>query len=152
MASGVQAGPKDHQIFISGRIWHELYPKVDPGLFLEVIRDKINLRDYGTGINQFYFTFIVMEEITPNFSGWLGKGYYPKEARFEVAVELSYAEVVESEKEAVIHLMEQAFLQGIDQIAEVNLVAPFDHESFRSDVEEIFTEEDWYQLSDANQK
>lgn len=41
-----------------------------------------------------------------NFFGWFGKGYYFKEVCFEVVVELFYVEVVESEKEVVIYLME----------------------------------------------
>ena len=30
----LQVQNEEQQLFISGRIWHELYPKADPGLFI----------------------------------------------------------------------------------------------------------------------
>jgi len=132
------------RIFISGRIWNDLYPKVGPGLFLEEIRKHIDLSQYGEGIEKYYFTFIAIEKIPPNFLGWLGSNYNPKHKKVEIAIELPYQKVVEADKEEVIKLMEAAFLKGIDEIADFNLVASFDYEAFKEDVTNIFAQEGWY--------
>ena len=134
------------QLFFSGRIWHELLPKVRPGLFIKALRPRINLRDYGEGIAKFYFTFVVLEKITPNFSNWVGSDYYPEKASIDIGVRVPYQEVVDGDKKAVIKLMEKALLEGIDIIAEHEreLVAPFDYTAFKADVEAVFENPNWY--------
>ena len=42
-AEELQLKNDEQTLFISGRIWHELYPKADPGLFLEALRREIDL-------------------------------------------------------------------------------------------------------------
>ena len=134
------------QLFFSGRIWHELLPKVSPGLFINGLRPRIDLKKYGEGIAKFYFTFVVLEKITPNFSNWVGSDYYPKRASVDIGVRVPYQEVVENDERAVIRLMENALLEGIDTIAEheEELIAPFDYKAFKADVEAIFENPDWY--------
>jgi hypothetical protein len=139
----------EQQLFISGRIWHELYPKVNPGLFLKVLRQKIDLKKYGDGIAKFYFTFVVIENLTPNFSNWVGSDYYPKKASIDIGIRMPYEEVVAGDKATVIELMEKAFLSGIDTIGKYELIAPFDHEAFKADVEAIFEKENWQKTEDS---
>ncbi|MEL6659538.1 MAG: hypothetical protein AAFP77_18205 [Bacteroidota bacterium] len=134
----------EQQLFISGRIWHELYPKVDPGLFLKVLREQIDLRNYGEGITKFYFTFVVLEKITPNFSNWVGSDYYPDKASVDIGIRIPFQDVVEADEETVIKLMEKALLEGIDTIGEHDITSSFDHEAFKADVEVIFENSDWY--------
>jgi len=133
-------------LFISGRIWHELYPKADPGLFLEVLRREIDLCKYGKGIAKFYFTFVIMEKLSPNFSNWVGSDYYPEKASIDIGIRVPYQDVVDADKKTVIKLMEKALLEGIDTITEheQELVAPFDYAAFKADVETIFENPDWY--------
>jgi hypothetical protein len=147
----LEAQAKDQQIFISGRIWHELYPKVDPGLFLEVLGEKIDLKKYGDGIAKFYFTFVVIEKLTPNFSGWVGSDYFPKRASVDIGIRVPYEEIVAGDEATVIRLMEKALLEGIDTIAahEHKFIAPFDYKAFKADVEAIFAEENWYKTEDT---
>jgi hypothetical protein len=138
---------KEQQLFISGRIWHELYPKVRPSLFLKVLRQKIDLKKYGEGVAKFYFTFVVIEKLTPNFSGWVGSDYFPKKASVDIGIRVPYEEVVVGDEATVIKLMEKALLEGIDTIAahEHKLVAPFDYKAFKADVAAIFAQEGWYE-------
>lgn len=147
----LEAQAKDQQIFISGRIWHELYPKVDPGLFLKVLGQKIDLKKYGDGIVKFYFTFVVIEKLTRNFSGWVGSDYFPKRASVDIGIRVPYEEIVAGDEATVIRLMEKALLEGIDTIAahERKFVAPFDYKAFKADVEAIFAEENWYKTEDT---
>lgn len=136
------------QLFFSGRIWHELYPKADPGLFLEVLRREIDISRYGKGIAKFYFTFVVLERLTPNFSNWVGSDYYPENASIDIGIRVPFQEVVDGDQRTVIKLMEKALLAGIDTVAEheQELAAPFDYKAFKADVEAVFEAEDWYAL------
>ncbi|WP_367392983.1 hypothetical protein [Lewinella sp. LCG006] len=139
----------NERIFISGRIWHELYPKVNPSLFLKVLRQKIDLQKYGAGIAKFYFTFVVVENLTPNFSNWVGSDYYPKKASIDIGIRVPYEEVVAADKATVIKLMEDALLLGIDTIGEYKLSVPFDYKAFKADVAAIFSEEEWYKMEET---
>jgi len=134
------------QLFFSGRIWHELLPKVRPSLFIKALRPRIDLSQYGKGIAKFYFTFVIMEKLSPNFSDWVGSDYYPENASIDIGIRVPYQEVVDGDQSTVIKLMEKALLQGIDKIAEHEgeLIAPFDYKAFKADVEAIFEEPDWY--------
>jgi len=142
----LQLRNEKQSLFISGRIWHELYPKADPGLFLEVLRRQIDLSQYGKGIAKFYFTFVIMEKLSPNFSDWVGSDYYPENASIDIGIRVPYQEVVDGDQSTVIKLMEKALLQGIDKIAkhEEELIAPFDYKAFKADVEAVFEDADWY--------
>lgn len=148
----IQDKAGEQHIFISGRIWHELYPKADPGLFLKVLRREIDLSKYGEGITDFYFTFVILEKLTPNFSNWVGSDYYPKKASVDIGIRLPYQEVLEGDEKAVIKLMEKALLEGIDTITEheEEFIAPFDYAAFKADVETIFENPDWYVEDLAN--
>jgi hypothetical protein len=144
-AEELQLQSNEQQLFISGRIWHDLYPKADPGLFLEVLRREIDLSQYGDGIAKFYFTFVILEKLPSNFSNWVGSDYYPEKASIDIGVRVPYQEVVDGDEKAVIKLMEKALLKGIDTIAEheQELIAPFDYKAFRADVEAFFDKEDY---------
>lgn len=82
--------------------------------------------------------------ITPNFKGWVGASYSRKNRRAVIAVEMPYQDLFSASKEEVIRLMEVAYLEGIEQIADLRLTAPFDHQAFKADVQAIFAQEDWY--------
>lgn len=140
-----QARIEKEQLHFSGRIWHELLPKIRPSLFNKALRPRIDLTKYGPGVAKFYFTFVVLEKLTPNFSNWVGSDYYPKKASIDVGVRVPYQEVVAGDKAAVIKLMEKAVLEGIDTIGEHKLVAPFDYLAFKADVAAIFAQEGWYE-------
>lgn len=143
-----QAQIEKEQLHFSGRIWHELLPKVRPSLFRTALRPQIDLSKYGEGITKYYFTFVAME-LTPNFEDWVGVSYSTKHRRAEVAIELPYHELIKASDEEVIKLMEKAYLEGINNIADLNLSAPFDYKAFKADVEAIFAEENWYETEDT---
>ena len=94
------------QLFFSGRIWHELLPKVRPSLFIKALRPRIDLSQYGKGIAKFYFTFVIMEKLSPNFSDWVGSDYYPENASIDIGIRVPYQEVVDGDQSTVIQLME----------------------------------------------
>lgn len=139
------------QLHFSGRIWHEVLPKVRPSLFIKALRPQIDLRDYGEGLAKFYFTFVVLEKLTPNFANWVGSDYYPKKASVDIGVRVPYQKVVEGDEHDVIKLMEQAVLDGIDTLAEheEQFIAPFDYQVFKADVAAIFAQENWYETEDT---
>ncbi len=129
------------QIHVSGRIAQEVFPKVNPQIFADVLREKIDLSTYGEGIDKFYFTFIVMEDTVLQFEG---EHYNRNSRKAEIAVSIPLDQVLDASQEQTIGLMQEAYLDGIDQIAHLELAAPFDHLALRSDVAKIFADEDWY--------
>lgn len=137
----MQVIPDDKQIYVSGRIWHELYPKVDPGLFLRALYEGIDLQKYGEGIQKFYFTFLVQRNafFTP------AKFYSRKKREADISIEIPYEEVVNATETETIQLMEAAYLKGIDQLATLKLVGDFDVKAFKKDVEAIFAKDKWYE-------
>jgi len=139
-----QAKSEKHPIQISGRIVQKLYPKVNPAIFLHVLQDKISLSDYGDGVYKYYFTFVVME-IQPNFSNWVGIDYYRNTRSVDIGIEIPPEKALQASQAETIHLMEEAFLKGIDQIATLQLAAPFDYLAFKRDVQAIFDQEGWYE-------
>ena len=139
------------QLHFSGRIWHEVLPKVRPSVFIKALRPRIDLRNYGDGLAKFYFTFVVLEKLTPNFANWVGSDYYPETASVDIGVRVPYEKVVDGDEQAVIKLMEQAVLEGIDTLAEheEHFIAPFDHQALKDDVAAIFTQENWYETENT---
>ncbi|MCG8328621.1 MAG: hypothetical protein MI974_13095 [Chitinophagales bacterium] len=137
-----QASEEAHQIHISCRIAERLFPKINPAIFSDVLRRKIKLSQYDNGILKFYFTFVAMENMVLKFDGI----YYSRKKRhLEVAVRIPFEEILAANQTETIHLMEKAFLEGIDLIATKKLAAPFDHQAFKKDVEAIFAQENWYE-------
>ncbi len=134
--------PNKKQIHVSGRIWHELYPKVNPSIFLYALRKEIDLSKYGNALNKFYFTFIA--EKPPQLHDLSGTYYSPEKKRAEIAINLPYEKLTSASQLEVIKLMEAAYLEGIDLIKTLPLKSNFDVAAFKRDVKAIFAEEGWY--------
>jgi hypothetical protein len=129
------------QIHVSGRFVEEVFPKFNPGVFSDVLRREIDLSRYGEGVNKFYFTFVALGNTTLKFHG---QHYSRKKRAVEIAVRVPLEAVLSANQEETIRLMEKAYLEGIDLIGTLPLVAPFDQMAFRRDVEAIFADKDWY--------
>lgn len=138
--------PDDRHIYVSGRIWDALYPKVDPAPFVYALHRGIDFDKYGPGIEKFYFTFIVTRP--HNNLHQPGIHFDKTTKEFEVAVRIPYEEIVDATQLDTLHQMEEAFLAGIDRIAEIKLDSPFDYHSFREDVAAIFAQEKWYEFEE----
>jgi hypothetical protein len=134
--------PEDISIYVSGRVWHELYPKVNPSPFLYKLYEEIDLASYGKGLEKFYFTFIVTQPT--NNLHQAGNYFSSKKRSMEVAVRLPYEDVYSASEAEVFRMLEAAFLEGIDQIGKVQLPESFDYISFKTDVARIFMDKDWY--------
>ena len=132
---------EEQQIHVSGRIAEELFPKVNPQLFADVLRREIDLSKYGEGVDKFYFTFSILGNTVLKFHG---EHYSRKKRAVEIAVRVPLEETLSANQEETIRLMEKAYLEGIDLIGTLKLVAPFDHVAFKKDVEAIFANKDWY--------
>lgn len=132
---------EEQQIHISGRIAEELFPKVNPQLFADVLREEIDLSKYGEGVDKFYFTFSILGNTVLKFHG---EHYSRKKRAVEIAVRIPLEEALSANQEETIRLMEKAYLEGIDLIGTLNLVAPFDHVAFKEDIEAFFENKDWY--------
>jgi len=140
----MQLIPEDKQIYVSGRIWHEVHPKVDPGIFLRILYESIDLSKYGDGIQKFYFTFIVMN---PDDFFKPAKLYSRKKRAADISVQIPYAQVVNATQEKTFKLMEAAYLDGIDKLATLRLNGTFDVAAFKKDVAAIFAKDKWYELN-----
>jgi len=128
-------------IFVSGRLWHEVHPKVNVTPFLRVLENKIDLARYGDAIEKFYFTFIVIQDdfFKP------AKFYSAKKKEADISIKIPYEQVENASEHETIQLMEAAYLQGIDQLATPRLKGTFDVAAFKKDVQAIFAKEKWYE-------
>lgn len=134
--------PDERHIYVSMRVWHELYPKVDPAPFIYALYEGIDFESYGKGLRKFFLTFIVKKP--HNHIHEAGRYYSRKKRALEVAIRLSYNDVTNATPEETFKLLEAAFLEGIDQIGEIKLPEPFDYKAFKKDVAAIFAKEEWY--------
>ena len=141
----MKLNPEKQRIFVSGRIWHEVYPKVNVTPFIYALNDGIDLGKYGEGIQKFYFTFLVQK--TDFFKPAKFYSYKKKEA--DLSVEIPIEKVENASEEEAIKLMEEAYLEGIDKLAAIKSLADFDVEAFKKDVEAIFAKEKWYEIAEA---
>ena len=134
--------PEDRQIYISGRLWHEVYPKVNLTPFIYVLHDGIDLSKYGKGLKKFYFTFIVVkphDEINVPYAR-----FDKKRKAADIAVGIPYDLVEGASEKETIKLMEKAYLEGIGKLAELP-IKDFDFVGLKKDVEEIFSRDGWYE-------
>jgi len=132
--------PQDRQIYISGRIWHDVLPQVDVSPFLYALHEAIDLNDFGTGLQRYYFSFILMpegEQIN------LPYARYDKERRSaDIAVRIPYKDYERPTADRIL-MLQNAYLQGIDQLATLD-VPEFDTAAFRQTVQKVFETEGWY--------
>lgn len=136
--------PEDRQIYVSGRLWHEIYPKVNLTPFIYVLHDTIDLGKYGKGLKKFYFTFIVVkphDEINVPYAR-----FDRKRKAADIAVKIPYHVVEGASEKETIQLMESAYLEGVDKLAELP-IRDFDSIGLKKDVEEIFSRDGWYELA-----
>lgn len=139
--------PEKRQIYISGRLWHEVYPKVDLTPFIYVLHDKIDIKKYGKGLKKFYFTFIVVkphDEINVPYAC-----FDKKEKAADIAVGISYSLVEHASQKETIKLMENAYLEGIEKLGELP-IKDFDAAALKKDVESIFSRDGWYEMAVAS--
>jgi len=133
--------PKDRQLYVSGRIWHEILPKVDVSPFIYALHEGIDLCRYGSGLKRFYFSFIIMppgEQINLPYAR-----YDHSKRTADIAVAIPYEEAGSASPNEMIQLMETAYLQGIKKLAALD-IPDFDHSGFRQAVEKLFAKEGWY--------
>ena len=140
--------PDERQIYISARLWYEIYPKMDIAPFIFALHEGIDLGKYGAGLKKFYFTFLVMPPDDKVLAPY--QHYSTKKQEADISVRIPYEQVVNATEPALIVLMEQAYLQGIEQLKSyAALMRNFDVEGLKRDVEKIFKTEGWYELAAA---
>lgn len=138
----IEEFPDDRQIYISARLWHEIQPKIDLQPFIFALHEGIDLTKYGGGLEKFYFTFII---VPPEDEINLPYCHYDSEkCEVDVGIAVSYQLMAKSTKSESFGLLEEAYLNGIKQIATLPL-ANFDADALRENVKNIFAKEDWYQ-------
>ncbi len=137
--------PKDRQIYISGRLWHEIHPKVRIAPFIYALHERIDLKDYGEGLDKFYFTFIIQNR--DFFKS--AKFYSTKKREADISVEIPIEKVETATNEETIKLMEEAYLEGIEKLKTIKQLRNFDVDAFKRDVEKIFSQEKWYEMAEA---
>lgn len=140
--------PDERQIYISGRLWHEIYPKMDIAPFIFALHEGIDLTKYGEGLKKLYFTFLVMPPEDQVLAPY--QHYSAKKQEADISVRMPYEAVVNAALPELVRLMEQAYLQGIERLkAYTALVRGFDVEGLKRDVEKIFEKEGWYEMAAA---
>ena len=136
--------PDDRQIYVSSRLWHEIHPKVNLTPFIFGLHEGIDLAKYGDGLNKFYFTFLILlpdNELFPP-----GTYFDEEKQEAEIAVAIDYDDAFNASEEELIKMMEEAYLKGIELIDTLPLKSEFDTQSFKEDVEAIFSQDKWYEL------
>lgn len=140
--------PDDRQIYISGRLWHEIYPKMDIAPFIFALHDGIDLTKYGEGLKKLYFTFLVMPPDDQVLAPY--QHYFAKKQEADISVRIPYEAVVNAAAPELVRLMEEAYLQGVERLKSYTaLVRDFDVEWLKRDVEKIFEKEGWYEMEAA---
>lgn len=136
--------PSDRQIYISARLWHEIDPKVRLAPFIYALHDGIDLSKYGNGLKKFFFTFLILK---PDNKRFLPGTYFSKKKReAEIAVAIDYDTAFNASQEDLIKMMEAAYLEGISLIDTLPLDGGFDVAAFKRDVEDIFSQDKWYEV------
>lgn len=140
--------PDERQIYISGRLWHEIYPKMDIVPFIFALHEGIDLTKYGEGLKRLYFTFLVMPPEDQVLAPY--QHYFAKKQEADISVRIPYEAVVNAATPELVKLMEEAYLQGIEQLKSyAALVQRFDVEGLKRDVEKIFEKEGWYEMEEV---
>ena len=140
--------PDERQIYISCRIWNEVYPKMDIAPFIFALHEGIDLKKYGEGLKKLYFTFLVMPPEDKVLAPY--QHYSAKKQEADISVRIPYEKVVHAAEPEIVKWMEEAYLQGIEQLkAYAALVCGFDVEWLKRDVERIFEKEGWYEVVEA---
>lgn len=140
--------PDERQIYISGRLWHEIYPKMDIAPFIFALHEGIDLTKYGEGLKKLYFTFLVMPPDDQVLAPY--QHYSSKKQEADISVRIPYEAVVNAAAPELLRLMEEAYLQGVERLKSYTaLVRDFDVEWLKRDVEKIFEKEGWYEMEAA---
>ena len=135
--------PEDRQIYISGKVWHEILDKVNFAPFIYILHDEIDLNVFGEGLLRFYFTFIIAK---PNDQINIPYARFDKNTKWaDIAVAIPYHIYKESSEKEAMKLMEDAYLKGIEQLGELP-INDFDVSGFRDMVKDIFAQNGWYEL------
>lgn len=140
--------PDERQIYISGRLWHEIYPKMDIAPFIFALHEGIDLTKYGEGLKKLYFTFLVMPPDDQVLEPY--QHYSAKKQEADISVRIPYEAVVNAAAPELLRLMEEAYLQGIERLKSYTALArAFDVEGLKRDVAKIFEKEGWYEMEAA---
>lgn len=134
----------DRQIYVSSRLWHEIYPKVDLTPFIFKLHEEIDLSKYGEGVKKFYFTFII---VRPDDKINLPYTHYSKtKEEVDIAIEIPYESAQKASGIELIQLMEEAYLRGIEKLKTLPVKGRFDVDLLKKDVEMIFSKDRWYEM------
>lgn len=136
--------PENRQIYVSARIWHEVLPKFDLSPFIYALHEEIDLKRYGTGLEKFYFSFIIMPE--PEEINLPYHRFSPETKEADVAVAIPYDTAMSVDAAELVVLMEQAYLEGIAQLSRLN-IRHFDTDALKADVTALFEQEGWYEAA-----
>lgn len=139
--------PEDRQIYISGRIWHEIINKVNFTPFIYVLHDKLDLITFGEGLARFYFSFIIVkpdDQINASYAH-----FNEKKKSADIAISIPYHLYDKASEKESIKLMENAYLKGIDELNELP-INDFDVSGLKSAVEAIFAQDNWHELAEQD--
>jgi hypothetical protein len=139
--------PNERQIYISARVWHELYPKLNLTPFIYALHEGIDLAKYGAGLKKFYFNFLIDLPENQVLEPYLH--YSRKKMEADISVRIPYHQFQNASPTEVIQLMEKAYLEGIEQLKNRSLAGDFAIEAFKADVQAIFAKENWYELAET---
>ncbi len=135
--------PKERQIYISARTWHEIDSKIKLAPFIYALHKRIDLSKYGDGLQKFYFTFLILRPENEKLKS--GTYFNKDEKAMEISVPIDYDQAEKASPSELIKLMEKSYLDGIDLIKTLPLKSNFDVAAFKHDVEAIFKNSNWFE-------
>ena len=134
-------------IYISGRVWHEVMHKLNLIPFIYALHDKLDLTTFGEGLARFYFSFIIVK---PDDQINIPYARFNKSKKFaDIAISIPYNLYNNASEKDAIQFMENAYLKSIDQLNELS-IQDFDITSLKNVVAAIFAQDNWHKLAEQD--
>ncbi len=118
----------------------DIRPKIDVVLLEDLLNEMIQLSDYGKGIKQLFFIFLVVPEENDIHENLVK--FHEEDKVLEVALRLPYESIITAKQEEVRSSMALLFLSLFDLVNEL-LIPEVNFGQLKKKVEEVFNEKRW---------
>jgi hypothetical protein len=110
---------------------HEVQDKIDTNPMESLLNSKVNLSDYGNSIKKIYFVIIVVQPENKLHENKVE--FHSDTGTLEVALQLSYKHVVNSNIKEIQDMMTALFLSAINLYQEIREI-DFDWKKYKIDL------------------
>lgn len=121
---------KRNDFELTAIIWHEVQNKINVEPLETLLNNHLNLSDYGSRIKKIYFVFIAVRPQNKLHENKLE--FHSNSGRLEVALQLNYKDVVNSNKKEIQVMMTRLILGAVELYKGISKV-DFDWKKFKQD-------------------